>query len=484
MVPVADDVYVAFELRAVNFNGAGAAASAAVPSLRVDPLMLTVNESGMATYTVWLNRAPAGTVAVMVGVADDSIAASPSSPELAVVYHVDVERDADGDRARGCGRRTPTDETATLTHATYAGLPGWARPSVAVMVDDADTPGIQIDTDPTTPADIDGGALAVPENSSSRYTVQLATAPTGPVTVTATSDDLTLVVDNDSSPLERTLTFSTSTWDTAQTVTATALDDADGGDETAIIAHVAMGGDYGGVSVDLSATTTDDDLRGVTLSGSTLAVPEGSSATYTVRLDTQPVGGTVTVTVSGAGSGISASPTSLTFTGATWNTARTVQVSAAEDDNPTHESVDLTHSVAGADYGREGVSAGSVRATATDNDTPSLRVVPTVLALVEEGASGVYAVRLNTPPSGDVTVTVGGATASVSADADGATPGAPDGDDIHDDRLGHGADGDGGRAGRRRRDERDDDADARRVGPGGLPGLGTGGAPKRAGDRE
>ena len=45
VVPVADDVYVAFELRAVNFNGAGAAASAAVPSLRVDPVMLTVNES-------------------------------------------------------------------------------------------------------------------------------------------------------------------------------------------------------------------------------------------------------------------------------------------------------------------------------------------------------------------------------------------------------------------------------------------------------
>ena len=425
VVPVADDVYVAFELRAVNFNGAGAAASAAVPSLRVDPVMLTVNESGMATYTVWLNRAPAGTVAVMVGVADDGIAASPSSLSFttstwSVTQTVTVRAAADADA---------TDETATLTHATtgatdYAGLPGWARPSVAVMVDDADTPGIEIDTDPTTPADIDGGALAVTENSSNRYTVRLATEPTGPVTVTATSDDLTLVVDNDSSPLERTLTFSTSTWDTAQTVTARALDDADGGDETAIIAHVAMGGDYRGVSVDLSATTTDDDLRGVTLSGSTLAVPEGSSATYTVRLDTQPVGGTVTVTVGGAGSGISASPTSLTFTGATWNTARTVQVSAAEDDNPTHESVDLTHSVAGADYGREGVSAGSVRATATDNDAPSLRVVPTVLALVEEGASGFYAVRLNTPPSGDVTVTVGGATASVSVDADGAAPGA------------------------------------------------------------
>ena len=162
----------------------------------------------------------------------------------------------------------------------------------------------------------------------------------------------------------------------------------------------------------------------MTLSESTLAVPEGGSATYTVRLDTRPVGGSVTVTVGGAGSGISASPTALTFTGTNWNAPRTVRVSAAEDDNPTHESVDLTHSVAGADYGREGVTADDVTATATDNDTPSLRVTPTALALVEEGADGFYAVRLNTPPSGDVAVTVGGATSAVAVDTDGGTPGS------------------------------------------------------------
>ena len=88
----------------------------------------------------------------------------------------------------------------------------------------------------------------------------------------------------------------------------------------------------------------------MTLSESTLAVPEGGSATYTVRLDTRPAGGTVTV--GGACSGISASPMALTFTGTNWNAARTLRVSAAEDDNPTHESVDMTLSVAGADYGR------------------------------------------------------------------------------------------------------------------------------------
>ena len=262
--------------------------------------------------------------------------------------------------------------------------------------------------------------IALGEGGMASSTARLATQPTGTVTVAITDDhpDVTVAPPT-------MLTFDAATWQTAQTFTIRAGEDLDGEDETATLTFDPRGADYDGAP---SATSTvnlaDDETRGVTLSESTLAVPEGGSATYTVRLDTRPVGGSVTVTVGGAGSGISASPTALTFTGTNWNAPRTVRVSAAEDDNPTHESVDLTHSVAGADYGREGVAAGTVTATATDNDTPSLRVAPTALALAEEGADGFYAVRLNTPPTGDVTVTVGGATSAVAVDTDGDTTGS------------------------------------------------------------
>ena len=506
------------------------------PGLRVSPTQLAVAEGASRTYTVRLNTDAGGSVTVTATSDDAAVTLdADSTPQERTLTFNSANWDTPQTvTASAVEDDNATDETATVTHAAsgaaaYTGLAGGALPSVQVTVDDNDARRILIDADPGTD-DLDAGPLAVTENQSAEYAVRLATQPTGTVTVTATSPDAALAVDGDASPQTRALTFTTSTWATAQTVTARALDDLDGGDETTTIAHAASGGDYGSVSASLTAETADDDARavlvaspialdeggmasstarlatrptgtvtvaiaddhadvtvappttltfdaadwntaqtftiraredddgedetatltfdprgadydgapsatstvnladndprGVTLSESTLAVPEGGSATYTVRLDTQPAGGNVTVAVGGAGSGISASPTALTFTGANWNAPRTVRVSAAEDDNPTHESVDLTHSVSGADYGREGVAADDVTATATDNDTPSLRVAPTALALAEEGADGFYTVRLNTPPSGDVVVTVGGATAAVSADADGGAPGA------------------------------------------------------------
>ena len=49
---------------------------------------------------------------------------------------------------------------------------------------------------------------------------------------------------------------------------------------------------------DLPVTVTDNDTPGLVLSKSELAVTEGASASYTVKLATQPTG-PVTVTVGG-----------------------------------------------------------------------------------------------------------------------------------------------------------------------------------------
>ena len=99
-------------------------------------------------------------------------------------------------------------------------------------------------------------------------------------------------------------------------------------------------------------------IRAVTLSTSTLTVQENNSATYTVRLASRPTGGDVTVTITGAGSGITVSVTSLTFTGANWNTPQQVRVDAADDGNIRRESVTLTHTPSGAGTDYAGVAAG------------------------------------------------------------------------------------------------------------------------------
>ena len=82
---------------------------------------------------------------------------------------------------------------------------------------------------------------------------------------------------------------------------------------------------------------TDNDTPGLVLSNSELAVTEGASASYTVKLATQPtaeVTVTVTVTLDGtAGTDLSVAANTLTFSATNWSSEQTVTVSAGEDDD-------------------------------------------------------------------------------------------------------------------------------------------------------
>ena len=328
------------------------------------------------------------------------------------------------------------DESVMVTHAvtTLASEYTGVSASLTATVDDEQTPAVVIDADPSTGSVVDAGPLVLIEghatSTAKAYTVQLATRPTQAVTVALASADAGAVsiddVDGDSgNGVQSTLTFASSTWDTAQTVTARAVDDADATDESVALsatASTATASEYRGVSARLTATVEDDEMQAVTLSASTLSVPEDRSETYSVRLSAQPVGGDVTVTITGAGDGVTVNSAALTFTSMNWNTARTVRASAADDSNGLNEIVTLTHTPSGADY--IGVATAQIVVTTTDDDAPSLRVAPTVLAL-PEGATSTYTVRLNTLPADPVTVTVGGATAAVAVAVDGAAPGAP-----------------------------------------------------------
>ena len=83
----------------------------------------------------------------------------------------------------------------------------------------------------------EGGSAAV-----GTWTVRLANlAPTGPVTVTVTSGDPALALTG--APV--TLSFTTANWDTAQTVTARAVDDGNAAHEQVEVRHAASGANYG-----------------------------------------------------------------------------------------------------------------------------------------------------------------------------------------------------------------------------------------------
>ena len=246
-------------------------------------------------------------------------------------------------------------------------------------------------------------SLGPAEGASESYTVALATQPTGQVTVTITGHsgtDLTLG--------ETSLTFTTTNWSTAQTVTVTAGQDDDTADDEETLTHTASGGGYGSVAEDLPVTVDDDDEPGLVLSKSSLGPAEGASESYTVALATQPTG-QVTVTITGhSGTDLTLDETSLTFTTTNWSTAQTVRVTAGQDDDTADDEVTLTHTASGGGYGSV---AEDLPVTVDDDDEPGL-VPGLVLSKSSlgpaEGASESYTVALATQPTGQVTVTITG----------------------------------------------------------------------------
>ena len=252
--------------------------------------------------------------------------------------------------------------------------------------------------------------LTVAEGGTADYTVQLSSEPAADVTVDITGGgDLTV---NPNS-----LTFTSATWDTAKTVTVTAAQDDDGADDTPTVGHAVASGssdEYLGATLDgLAVTVTDDEIPGVTLTPTTLTVAEGDTADYTVELDVQPTDD-VTINITGGGD-VSVNPASLTFTNATWDTAQTVMVTAAQDIDAVDDAQTVTHAIAGSSADEyTGVAVDGLDVTVDDDERPGIRLTPTTLT-VNEGSTADYTVELRAQPTADVTVDItGGGDVSVS----------------------------------------------------------------------
>ena len=255
-------------------------------------------------------------------------------------------------------------------------------------------------------------AVSVTEASGSArtatYAVVLDKQPTGDVTVDVESGDTAAVTVSPAS-----LTFTTTNWDTAQTVTATGVDNDvdDGLQRTVTLTNDPSGADYGSVaSATVTATLIDDDTRGITLSEEALRVAEtaglsGGSPTYTVKLESKPTANVTVSPVSTNTNAVTVSPSSLTFTTTNWSTAQTVTLSGVNDANTGNVEADVYHTVSGGDYGK--TNAGSVRATLLDDDAATLHVSTESVTVTEASGSGntaTYTVRLSRQPTADVEV--------------------------------------------------------------------------------
>tara|TARA_E500000178_G_scaffold189620_1_gene187704 strand:- start:320 stop:1177 length:858 start_codon:yes stop_codon:yes gene_type:complete len=184
-----------------------------------------------------------------------------------------------------------------------------------------------------------------------------------------------------------TLSFdnSSSSWQTAQTVTVSAVNDAV--DDDNVTSTITVSVDTGNtadakydlVSADnLTVTTIDEDTAGLTVveSGSgTSATEGGNNDTFTVRLASRPIGSVLLTVQADNSTDVSVSPTTLSFDNgsSSWQTAQTVTVSAVndttEDGNVTSKITVLVDTDNTTDSKYDFVSSENLTVTTIDDDS-------------------------------------------------------------------------------------------------------------------
>jgi cellulose 1,4-beta-cellobiosidase len=187
---------------------------------------------------------------------------------------------------------------------------------VAVTEQDDDTLGIVTEAD----------SLDVLEGTTGLLRVRLGAAPEGVVEVAVgrVSGDADLEVSSGS-----ILSFDASNWNSLQTATIAAAPDADVVGGQAMFRCSASGLP----AVDVAVSESDADVLAIELDRAGIAVPEGETATFSVRLSNLPTQDvTVTVARSGGDSDIAvATGASLVFTPSNWQDYQEVVLQAGDD---------------------------------------------------------------------------------------------------------------------------------------------------------
>ena len=240
------------------------------------------------------------------------------------------------------------------------------------------------------------------------FPVRLTTQPSQAVTVSVSSQD-----PSEGAASPSSLTFSTTSWNTNQTVTVTGADDTvhDGAPSWNVRLDPSSGdSDYNALStVDVAVTTTDDEtLPTVSLALSSSSISEnGGVSTVSARLSGAS-SEAVTLSVSaspGSGTDFTRTGTMLTFAAGSTTSAGVVTITAVNNDTDApNKSVTVSATAAGGN----GVAAPSnVTLTITDDDAaPGATLSLNPASISENGGTSAVSATLSRPSSAATTVTV------------------------------------------------------------------------------
>ena len=368
--------------------------------------LLTTEAGGTTTFTIRLNSKPNGTVTVGL---------TSTNTKEGIVSPGSVSFTADNWNAPRVVTVTGVDDpvadgnqpfkiiTGVATGTDTSGYVGLNPPDVSVTNTDNDSAGFTV-LPPTVATTESGGTAS--------FGVKLNSQPTGTVTIPLASLDT-----GEGTISTSSLTFDGTTWNTPQYVTVTGVDDfvADSNQTYVVQLGVASGTDttgYVGLNpADVSLTNIDDDSPGVTLSATSglITTEPGGTATFTVKLNSQPTASvTIPLTSSNTAEG-TVSPTSVVFTTTNWNVAQTVTVKGVDDFVVDGNQVYFarTSAATSTDPGYNGFNASDVSVTNTDNDSAGIVVSPTTgLVTSEWGQTATFTVVLTSAPVAVVTIPI------------------------------------------------------------------------------
>ncbi|MAA69906.1 MAG: hypothetical protein CL915_14355 [Deltaproteobacteria bacterium] len=167
------------------------------------------------------------------------------------------------------------------------------------------------------------------------FTIKMDSEPESNVVINLSDDDT-----GEATISASTLTFTSSNWSAAQTVTITGVDDdfADGSQTVLITIYVDNSSDATYAALDnqtVTVTNTDaGESLGFTITetnSSTSVTESGGTDNLSIVLTSEPLANVVLSIASTDTGEVTISPSSLTFTASDWSTPQEVTITAAED---------------------------------------------------------------------------------------------------------------------------------------------------------
>ena len=363
----------------------------------------TTDGGNEGDYTVKLSREPRETVEIVVTSADTDAVRVHDHPALTLTFTTTNYDTAQTVTVRSQQDNDAADESVKVKNDAPDNS-GYADVEVTVSVDDNETAAVQVQG--TAFRSLTEGHAS---DKTKNMPVRLSHVPTAAVTVSVSSGDSGAV-----SLTNADLTFSTTNWDMAQTVTLTAEDDNDAADESVTLTLAPSGAsEYDNLTDPTETiTVTDDETEGVTFANddgtAALSISEADSdVEYTVVLNVVPKGNVTLAVASDDTGAATVSPTSLTFNTSNWDSEQTVSVSGVNDDDRANETVTVSHTASGTDAPAYNGDTFNYTVNVDDDEDDALTFDPeTSLTVAEGDTDGTYTVKLAVAPQGDVTLAI------------------------------------------------------------------------------